>query len=231
MPDNWRQWADRHDIDPQQLKKDLPLEWVVAIAAGIHLTEDGEGRTAGLCPFHSDNNPSFHVFGYGERWGCFPCGRSGDLYDFIGEYWELDHFEAKLEKALELKKTFDAEASDWKGIIAKQIPPKPVTVAELGSEVQTALNIIERDTVKPVRDLLTIKGLPIDLEWLKRNWRRGVTARGAGSVLESGRRAGHLQDSKAGSGWLVLTQGRKAHLALRGVAGHWSTGSGRYMAL
>jgi hypothetical protein len=54
----------------------------VANALGVPLDAYGRGR----CPFHDDSNPSFNVWvdPYGvERWGCFPCGLSGDVFDFV----------------------------------------------------------------------------------------------------------------------------------------------------
>lgn len=181
MHDDWRQIADRAELDIETIKERLPLEWVVAVAAGINLVEAGEGRTKGLCPFHDDNDPSLDIYGYGERWGCFACPekRGGDLFDFIGDYWELQGFPARIERAIELLKEYESDRSDWKGIIQTQVPPKPVTVEELGGEVQTSLGIVKRESTKPIEDLLSYKGLEdLKLDWLIRNWRLGVTAGG-----------------------------------------------------
>ena len=105
MTDSWKGNAEKYSKTIEDIKEELPIEWVVAIAADVHLTENHEGRSIGLCPFHDDNTPSFDVYGYGERWGCYPCQRGGDIFDFIGEYWQLAEFGAKFEKALELLET------------------------------------------------------------------------------------------------------------------------------
>ena len=182
-PGSWREMADRYGHTIEEVKEQLPIEWVIAIAAGVGLVENGEGRSIGLCPFHSDQAPSLDVYGNGERWGCFPCTRAGDVFDFIGDYWGLTEFGARFEKSLELLQTFEDEASDWKSIISTAEPVKPVTIAKLGEEVQVFLNLIERETTKPVRDLLAgKKGLEeIDLDWLRKTWRLGVT--GTGEVV------------------------------------------------
>ena len=180
MTDTWRQMADKYGHTIEGVKAELPIEWVVAIAADVGLVENGEGRSIGLCPFHSDATPSLDVYANGERWGCYPCSRGGDLFDFIGDYWGLTEFGARFEKSLELLKSFREEATDWHSIIATAEAVVPATVAELGEEVQTFLTLIERDTTKPVRDLLMMKrGLEvIDLDWLRREWRLGVTNMG-----------------------------------------------------
>jgi hypothetical protein len=40
-------------------------------------------RYSGLCPFHSEKNPSFSYWESSQQWKCFGCGKSGDIYDFI----------------------------------------------------------------------------------------------------------------------------------------------------
>ena len=180
-PDSWRQMADKYGKTIEEVKELLPIEWVVAIAADVHLEENGEGRSIGLCPFHPDENPSLDVYGNGERWGCFACpgSRGGDVFDFIGDYWELSEFGARFEKSLELLQSFKGEADDWHSIITRAEPVTPVTVAELAAEVQASFDVIERETTKPLRDLLEKKGLgDINLDWLRKEWRLGVNMMG-----------------------------------------------------
>ncbi len=194
---NWRDMADRYGHTIEEVKEALPIEWVVAIEAGVGLVENGEGRSIGLCPFHVDENPSFDIYGNGERWGCFPCTKGGDVFDFIGDYWGLAEFGARFEKSLELLQKFESEADDWKSIISTAEPVKPVTVAELNEEVQGFLNLIEHETTKPLRDLLAAKkGLEvIDLDWLRREWLIGVTKMGE-VVAPYWDREGHIVSYK-----------------------------------
>lgn len=39
------------------------------------------GRHVGLCPFHAEKTPSFHVFS--DRYYCFGCKARGDIIDFV----------------------------------------------------------------------------------------------------------------------------------------------------
>jgi hypothetical protein len=39
-----------------------------------------------ICPFHNDRNPSMKV---DRRYYCFGCGKTGDVIDFVSEYFNL----------------------------------------------------------------------------------------------------------------------------------------------
>jgi len=48
----------------------------------------------GLCPFHSDNRPSFDVDPRRQRYRCWSCGKFGDVYQFIQEFEKVGFREA-----------------------------------------------------------------------------------------------------------------------------------------
>ena len=65
------------DTDIAALKSQLPAYMA---AVGVQLARCGN-RMKGLCPVHSDTDPSFALFGRGhEMAGCFPCGFTGDVF-------------------------------------------------------------------------------------------------------------------------------------------------------
>jgi len=54
----------------------------------------GSGRFKGLCPFHNEKTPSFHVDSNKGFYKCFGCGKAGDIFTFIQETEQLSFVEA-----------------------------------------------------------------------------------------------------------------------------------------
>ena len=53
------------------------------------------GRTmSGLCPFHGEKTPSFHVNAEQGYFHCFGCGAGGDVITFIRKIENLDYIDA-----------------------------------------------------------------------------------------------------------------------------------------
>ena len=54
----------------------------------VSLKPAGGGSLKGLCPFHDERSPSFHVTPSRGMWYCFGCGEGGDLLSFVQK---IDH--------------------------------------------------------------------------------------------------------------------------------------------
>jgi DNA primase len=68
----------------EQLKSQLNI--VDVIQQYVPLKRQGSGsRYLGLCPFHSENTPSFNVNGALGFYKCFGCDAKGDVYKFVQE--------------------------------------------------------------------------------------------------------------------------------------------------
>lgn len=63
---------------------------------GEHVTlkPAGVGSLKGLCPFHDERSPSFHVRPHLGRWHCFGCSEGGDVISFIQKIDGLGFTEA-----------------------------------------------------------------------------------------------------------------------------------------
>ena len=63
---------------------------------GEHVTlkSAGVGSLKGLCPFHDERTPSFHVRPQLGYWHCFGCGEGGDVITFIEKIHHLGFAEA-----------------------------------------------------------------------------------------------------------------------------------------
>lgn len=53
------------------------------IGERVALRSAGVGSLKGLCPFHDERSPSFHVRPQVGFYHCFGCGESGDVYSFL----------------------------------------------------------------------------------------------------------------------------------------------------
>ena len=80
----------REDIEA--VRERARLEDVV----GEHVTlkNAGVGSLKGLCPFHDERTPSFHVRPQLGYWHCFGCGEGGDVITFIEKINHLGFAEA-----------------------------------------------------------------------------------------------------------------------------------------
>ena len=80
----------REDIDA--VRERARIEDVV----GEHVTlkSGGVGSLKGLCPFHDERTPSFHVRPQQGLWHCFGCGEGGDVITFVQRIHHLGFSEA-----------------------------------------------------------------------------------------------------------------------------------------
>ena len=63
-------------------------------AQHVTLRSAGVGSMKGLCPFHDERSPSFHVRPQVGRYHCFGCGEGGDVIDFVQKVDGLGFSEA-----------------------------------------------------------------------------------------------------------------------------------------
>ncbi|MCL3860623.1 DNA primase [Actinotalea sp. K2] len=74
------------------VRERAPIEEIV----GEHVTlkPAGVGSMKGLCPFHDERSPSFHVRPQVGLWHCFGCGEGGDVISFLQKIDGLGFTEA-----------------------------------------------------------------------------------------------------------------------------------------
>jgi DNA primase len=64
------------------------------VGAQIQLRSAGGGSLKGLCPFHDEKSPSFHVTPAKQFFHCFGCQEGGDVIDFVMKVDHLSFTEA-----------------------------------------------------------------------------------------------------------------------------------------
>ena len=72
------------------------LDVVQVVEKYVKLKKSGKNYS-GLCPFHNEKTPSFIVSPDLQRYKCFGCGETGDIFNFIQKIENLD-FPETLEK-------------------------------------------------------------------------------------------------------------------------------------
>ncbi|MGO1834234.1 MAG: DNA primase, partial [Actinomycetaceae bacterium] len=80
----------REDIDA--VKEKVRIDEIVG--AHVTLRPAGVGSMKGLCPFHDERTPSFHVRPQVGMWHCFGCGEGGDVVSFVQRIENLSFAEA-----------------------------------------------------------------------------------------------------------------------------------------
>jgi DNA primase len=81
----------------------------------VELKRAGTGSWKGLCPFHSEKTPSFHVHEPKQFFHCFGCGEKGDVISFL----------VKIEQ-----RPFMDVLGDLAGIAGVDLEVRPLTEAE-----------------------------------------------------------------------------------------------------
>ena len=56
---------------------------VELIGSSVQLKRAGGSSYKGLCPFHQEKTPSFHVDGARQSYHCFGCGKGGNVFRFF----------------------------------------------------------------------------------------------------------------------------------------------------
>ncbi len=84
---------------------------------GEHVTLKKSGRTfRGLCPFHNEKSPSFHIDHAKQLYHCFGCGVGGDVITFLMKHEGLDFREAIEYLARKIGYTLNLEKSGNSGM-------------------------------------------------------------------------------------------------------------------
>lgn len=80
----------REDID--QVRERARIDEIVGEQVALHPA--GVGALKGLCPFHDERTPSFHVRPAQGYYHCFGCGQGGDVIKFVEDVHHLSFTEA-----------------------------------------------------------------------------------------------------------------------------------------
>ena len=80
------------DRDIAAIRERVRIEDVVGDY--VQLRRAGADSLKGLCPFHDEKSPSFHVRPNHGHFHCFGCGEGGDVYAFVQKIEHVSFVEA-----------------------------------------------------------------------------------------------------------------------------------------
>ncbi len=81
-------------IDRETVQRIIDTADIVEVVSDfVHLRRSGAGYV-GLCPFHNERTPSFHVSRAKGICKCFSCGKGGSPVNFIMEHEQMTYWEA-----------------------------------------------------------------------------------------------------------------------------------------
>ncbi len=70
------------------------IDIVDVVEEVVALKPAGRDQFKGLCPFHSEKTPSFHVHRERGFYYCFGCQAKGDVFDFVMQTQSVEFYEA-----------------------------------------------------------------------------------------------------------------------------------------
>ena len=71
------------NVNAKEIKEQYRIEEI--IGEKVLLKKSGK-LLVGLCPFHTETNPSLTVYPESQSFSCYGCGIGGDLFNFLMEF-------------------------------------------------------------------------------------------------------------------------------------------------
>ena len=166
------------DDDIAEVRDKARIDEVVS--SYVTLRNAGGGSLKGLCPFHDEKSPSFHVTPARQFWHCFGCGEGGDVFTFLMKIDGLSFVEAVERLAekygVQLRReegdgtaTSAARAPAQRLIEANRSPRRSTPTSSRTPEAHVARQfLIERGFDRPAAETFGIGFAPEDGEALLR---------------------------------------------------------------
>lgn len=132
---------------------------VEVIGEVINLRPRGS-NWVGLCPFHTEKTPSFTVSPSKGIYSCFGCGKKGNVFTFMKDYYGMEFGEALRE----LAKKYNVRLNDYKGSTrSKQELSRREIALECMNEAEGIFsNLLTTTAGKPAKNYLTQRGIRND---------------------------------------------------------------------
>ncbi|MGB6041333.1 MAG: DNA primase [Gordonia sp. (in: high G+C Gram-positive bacteria)] len=142
------------DHDIAAIREQTRIEDIVG--EYVTLRRAGADRLTGLCPFHDEKTPSFHVRPHQGHFHCFGCGEGGDVYSFLQKIEHVSFVEAVEQLADSLNYTINYEGGG--AAIKRDRGTRARLVAANAAAQQFYAEQLATPDAQAARDFLTAKG-------------------------------------------------------------------------
>ncbi|MDQ1713258.1 MAG: primase [Frankiaceae bacterium] len=144
------------DEDIARVRELSPIDAVVGDY--VQLRSAGGGELKGLCPFHEEKSPSFHLTPARSLYHCFGCGVGGDTIDFVMRIEHLSFAEAveRLAQRAGIELRYEQGGSSTRGGNAGQ--RTRLVAAHRAALDFYAAHLADDPAAKPARAFLAERG-------------------------------------------------------------------------
>ena len=144
------------DEDIARVREASPIDAVVGDY--VQLRSAGGGELKGLCPFHEEKSPSFHLTPARGLYHCFGCGVGGDTIDFVMRIEHLSFAEAveRLAQRAGIELRYEQGGSSTRGGNAGQ--RTRLVAAHREAVAFYADHLLNDPAAKPARAFLAERG-------------------------------------------------------------------------
>src|SRR5271167_3517073 len=146
------------DRDIAAIRERVRIEDVVGDY--VQLRRAGADSMKGLCPFHDEKSPSFHVRPNHGQFHCFGCGEGGDVYGFIQK---IEH--ASFVEAVELLADRVGHTISYTGpatSVQRDRGSRSRLVAANAAAAEFYAAALDSDEAAPARQYLTERHFDLD---------------------------------------------------------------------
>jgi DNA primase len=193
----------RYTADSKDRVRDA-VDMLTLVSPRAELRRAGANSYFGLCPFHDERTPSFHVVPDDKRYYCFGCQASGDAFTFVMETEGVDFVGALETLADRFGVKLETEDEDPEAAARRQ---RRERLYELLGRATTyyARYLWEAGEAAPARAYLLSRGLA---EETLREFRVGYAPSAWDRILLASRRAGFTDEELLAVGLAQRSQSR-----------------------
>ncbi len=160
----------------------------VISAFGVQLKRSGSSSFKGLCPFHQEKTPSFHVDTARQSYHCFGCGKGGDVFRFFMDKENVDFVNAV--QILASRCGVIIPEKEYSGA-QRQVQGERERLLAVNAEFSKFFcKILEDNPNSPGANYLKNRGITLDVI---RKFKIGMAPDGWTTGLEYGKRLGFTE--------------------------------------